>query len=400
MLQVDHIKFDKNDCKPFKTVSLLRYSQRPQPIGMYYLVVPYSTYSAKSNGELRIIAKLSEWDEFIKTENDEWIWMQNMMMEMRGFAPNGFEVLPRYNLVDIISSKNSDSSSPQCLIPMSRTVSELIDIVHCNFMDNQSKGSITTTTTTTSIATHDDDMKMDIDVDSTESTNIPRYVIRIIDAADEYIQPIQRFLQHNGLYSTFPDISASKHNPMSQREVLFVDKSGYPKKDKIPLYDESYRLVAQCDIGKNVVLGQYLGVQVLETEYEDIYDSTTLQNEYDLFQYNQSIDALQPTESIPCLEISIDAMRLQKQYRVDVPFLVMRDCESAIAQNVVFAKVFVNDWPAIFLLTTQQIKKGEELLSCYPPIFRSLSKQRYDTMRRTKKKRRQIKKIWKPFIQM
>ena len=358
----------------FNEISLLRYSDH-----MYYLVAPYPHYSAKSNSELQLHDNLGKRELEMAQIEAEWKLMKDCMSEMMEYmtSPTGYDIPPRYTSVLMQQSA--------CDIPMSSKVAQMMEIVHSNFMDSKSS----TTTTSTSAATVDSEMKMDVDFvpNLLADTN---YVIRSgHEEEDVYIEPIRYFLQRNGLNDKCPKIAIKKdvRHYLNQDEVLCTKQPIFviSKKRYSQLWThDSCQLIAQCDIGKHVVIGQYLGVCVLDTEYEEIYDGTTHKAEYELFAHSAQIDSMDK------LDISIDALRLQKQYGIYVPFLSMKHAKDCDEANVVFITVFVNDWPSIFALTTRQISKGQELKHQYPG--NSLKRSR-ETKNRLITKMEQIRHI-------
>ena len=183
------------------------------------------------------------------------------------------------------------------------------------------------------------------------------------------------------------------------------------------------------NIPSGTVLGQYLGVLTLEEEYQSIYADTTECSDYDLYSstisLNHNLDEemyrkMFGTErkikkenkpkrnqkvkpmgfSNHSFKIVIDALRLDRERKGLSPFMYMNDVrenihskvpstEDEVHWNIKYVTVYINDWPATFVVTRRDVKKGEELCWFYGEGYGGMllakERRKRDRLKRQKK---------------
>lgn len=151
---------------------------------------------------------------------------------------------------------------------------------------------------------------------------------------------------------------------------------------RVPSLNGQFGVRATMNIPKSTVVGQYIGVEYLESEFHAAYAGTTESALKNIYAFNLSVGD-NPTNSnkangrnqnVP--KIVIDAHGFECDAKGDKPMLIfVNDCRSDISvtktsedekvENVLFAKVSLNGWPSIFVITKRNILRGEELFGFY-----------------------------------
>ena len=143
---------------------------------------------------------------------------------------------------------------------------------------------------------------------------------------------------------------------------------------------------AVCDINKGVILGQYIGDEMLKEEYEKMYNFTMEEAVHSRYLHGETLFVPNDLAMGPpkrkkrkknmeskgeVIEIYIDAFK-EEQNALNV----INDCRANISleelreddrdrANCEFVSVLVNGWPSILVRTTKKIKMNESLLICY-----------------------------------
>lgn len=149
--------------------------------------------------------------------------------------------------------------------------------------------------------------------------------------------------------------------------------------------DGQFGLRAKVDLAAMTVLGQYVGVEYLEDEFHAVFSGTQEDAMKNIYAFTLSVGD-DPTNSKMKKQsagarsgpkIVIDPLGLDANGNGLKPMVMMlNDCRTDIskaektkederAENVLFAKVSLNGWPSIFVITKRDIKAGEELLGFY-----------------------------------
>ena len=124
------------------------------------------------------------------------------------------------------------------------------------------------------------------------------------------------------------------------------------------------------DIPGGVILGQYVGNEMMHSQYLDVYNGTKEEMEHLTYLHGESL-RLPDGE-----EIDIDGIAAGKSS----PFLYINDgrqnmeCDATEADrkrmNTEFASVLCNGWPLILVVTTKTIRTGQSLWIPYGPRYR------------------------------
>lgn len=120
---------------------------------------------------------------------------------------------------------------------------------------------------------------------------------------------------------------------------------------------------AKVDIQKGVILGQYVGNEMLHKEYQRIYNGTREEREHSTYLHGAKlklpdgevidvhIDGIAAGKSSPLLYINDGRVNIGEQE-------TEADCERT---NTEFVSVLCNGWPLVLVMTTKAIKAGESL---------------------------------------
>ena len=158
-----------------------------------------------------------------------------------------------------------------------------------------------------------------------------------------------------------------------QRAVLEQFEIG--RHDRVRALDGQRGLRAKVDIPAMTVLGQYVGAEYLEAEFTAAFGGTAEEDRRNEFAFTLSVGDRKKAAG-PLPQIVIDPLGLQSVDGVRPMVMLLNDCRADIAapsksaederaENVVFAKVSLNGWPTLFVITKRRVKAGEEILGFY-----------------------------------
>jgi len=149
--------------------------------------------------------------------------------------------------------------------------------------------------------------------------------------------------------------------------------------DRVPSLNGQFGIRAKMDIPRHTVVGQYIGVEYLEEEFHSAFSGTQENALKNIYAFTLSVgDNPTTTKKEEKLQkIVIDAHGFEVDANGDKPLLIfINDCRKDISmenktsddqqiENVLFAKVSLNGWPSIFVITKREIKKNEQLMGFY-----------------------------------
>eukprot|EP01084_Bolivina_argentea_P093108 167481_1 len=212
-----------------------------------------------------------------------------------------------------------------------------------------------------------------------------------------YFDSILAFLNENEENVVIPQILMPKRgrNPMdvdnedenyrliSQSECL--EKYRIVNDVRVPVLNGEHGVRCLMDIPQHTVVGQYCGVEYLESEFHNAFIGTRENVEKNIYAFTLMVgghrsgsESPQGNTPTPTKKIVIDA----HGFHMNAPngtkplLLYINDCRADISakhktqddekhENVMFCKVSLNGWPSIFVITKRVAKKGEQLLGFY-----------------------------------
>lgn len=349
----ERIEYDEND--KFNTLYLAKYANQ-NCHSLYFLVVPYSNYCIQTENDLFLIHKLAKLHQ---QNNEKLNKMKQIINCLKSEIP--FIAKPKYNQIQMVPMKNNIA------IPISKKVQSLMDVV----------------------ARNQNDKKYKIRMDKKHKNK-------------NYERAVADFLDLNGLNCIKPKIAINAQIFDDVDNVLVVDQND----------ENETKLITKCDINKCVVIGQYFGILTMGNEYDQIYDGSVNIDDHNLFCFNLRIDSIQSIASAEYSELCgfdeneykkeenvsfdvvVDALRFDKESESTKNlFLRMRHCDDTNKANVIFLTVYINEWPNIFLITTQGIKANDELITFYDSDFADCAKkknEKNERLQQIEKKKQQI----------
>jgi len=172
--------------------------------------------------------------------------------------------------------------------------------------------------------------------------------------------------------------------PLPQSSV--VEKYTIVESARCPSLKGQFGLRAKCRIPAATVLGQYTGVEYLEEEFHEIYaGANEALARKNIYAFTLSVtnrpstraESVGGTGAEEAHRIVVDALAFDRDENGNKPLLIyINDCRRDISQtgksgedeqaeNVHFAKVSLNGWPSIFVVTKRDIMAGEQILGFY-----------------------------------
>ena len=149
-----------------------------------------------------------------------------------------------------------------------------------------------------------------------------------------------------------------------------------------------FGIFANMDIPKDVVIGKYIGFECTNKEWGEIFDYTNADAKHGEYLYSFNIDDELDDNHDGSRQITIDPLegKLMNGPNGDLKLLYFNDIREDIfnpeptekdkqLQNTRFVIAKIFGWPSVFVITTKNIKKGEELLLDYGPEYSVLLKQ-------------------------
>eukprot|EP01084_Bolivina_argentea_P158161 275549_1 len=217
-------------------------------------------------------------------------------------------------------------------------------------------------------------------------------------------QTIKKYYKHN-----------LKHNPSkpemwigkSHMPYHFVLKSYRIKKDshRIKALSTGYQrgLKTIIDVPKGTVIGQYVGVEYMMSEWQSVFSNTNEEAVRNTYAFDVTIKVPSMDKKGKCVdykeeEMVIDGYGLREtimehqrigkggQCPYSAHLLYINDCRVDIAAEypskedrkhwtVDFVEAVINGYPAVFLITRCDVKKGDELMSYYCETYDVALKQ-------------------------
>ncbi len=135
---------------------------------------------------------------------------------------------------------------------------------------------------------------------------------------------------------------------------------------KVEIDHNQWALIADIEINQNIVIGQLIGIEYTEKEFNDIFRGP----KYVYKNTDYAIENLLTMENGQKHVIILDQYGLSINKNIDnKPYLMHCMVRSSKKNNVNinkenchFITVNVNGWPSTFLLTKKLIKMGEQLM--------------------------------------
>ena len=224
---------------------------------------------------------------------------------------------------------------------------------------------------------------------------------RKCDYKEHELEAFKLFVEWNG-------IGNRKPTTMNESDIIalgYVNESAAELEDVIEV-----RIVAECpalpflvgqkgtfakmDIDEGVILGQYLGREMLEEEYHAVYNGT--REEKDHLTFANGAELMVDDKIIT---IIIDAFPAYK----DSPLLYINDGRENIRDNATprdeerinteFVSVLCNGWPMVLLRTTKPLKAGNQLFIHYGETYNGALDQIHTIDDQQKKMKREVTHI-------
>ncbi len=210
------------------------------------------------------------------------------------------------------------------------------------------------------------------------------------------IQSIKRFVEYNGLGSTDGFINL---NQQYEKWIKAPVKKNKITQHRTKELIGQHGVFAQKTIPENICLAQYSGVEYLYSEWHEIYDDCNKYLKHRPYLCQSHFGAYM---------ITIDPIELNDAqfvaYINDYRDNIYEDYSYKKSQtdwkyhNIDFCEVLVNECPAIFMVTRQQIKIGEELCCFYGNDYKNVLNDISIVQEKQMHKRNEYKKLW-PFYQ-
>lgn len=171
---------------------------------------------------------------------------------------------------------------------------------------------------------------------------------------------IQTFVVMNDIGNVNPRIKLGRHSIMKLEEVLSFGEIG--QCEHLPKLVGQKGTFAKVDIPRGVILGQYVGNEMLKEEFQKIYDGTKEELEHLTFMHGQRL-----TVNEAEMDIYIDGyaacrtspLLFVNDGRVDI--MQEATAEDRARMNTEYVGCLVNGWPMVLVRTTKEIRKGHPL---------------------------------------
>ena len=153
-----------------------------------------------------------------------------------------------------------------------------------------------------------------------------------------------------------------------------------------------YGIYASKDIPKNTVIGKYIGTEVTNKEWNEVFDYSDCDVKHGEYLYTFHIDEKAQKNSIESRQVTIDPLEGNLMdvkgdgSGKDLKLLYINDMRQDIfnptptkedkqLQNTSFVVAKVYGWPWVFVVSIKDIKKGDELLLDYGEAYSVLIKE-------------------------
>merc|ERR1712228_955470 len=187
----------------------------------------------------------------------------------------------------------------------------------------------------------------------------------------------------NGIDNSKPNIYFKDDGFCAYNEVLSV--FSIDEEHRMNVLIGRKGLKTDCNIPKNTVLGQYVGITVTKQEYKQIFEHSnqyTLRNQFAFDQsVNVPLNCNDKDAKRQKIELVIDGFGLEEIENESNHICKINDCRLDIINcknptnddenyhNVDFVQCEVNGWPMIFIVAIKNIKKNQELFGFYGENF-------------------------------
>ena len=186
----------------------------------------------------------------------------------------------------------------------------------------------------------------------------------------ERLDQIKRFVEHNHIGNSDPSIKIDQNGytePLSEVAGKRTVEQCKHLED-LEGHSEAY---AKMDIPGGVILGQYVGNEMLKDEYHSVFNGTKEEFVHSTYLHGDSLQ-LSSGEEIDIYIDGIAAGTSSPLLYINDGRVEIREDETAADRkrmNTEFVTVLCNGWPLVLVMTTKEIKKGESLWINYGPRF-------------------------------
>ena len=186
----------------------------------------------------------------------------------------------------------------------------------------------------------------------------------------ERLDQIKLFVEHNHIGNSDPSIKIDQSGyiePLSEvAGIRTVEQCKHLK-----LLEGQLEAYAKFDIPGGVILGQYVGNEMLKPEYYSVYNGTKDECEHATYMHGASLHLSNGQE----IDIYIDGIAAG----TSTPLLYINDGRVNIREdetaadrnrmNAEYVNVLCNGWPLILVMTTKDIKRGDSIWINYGPSY-------------------------------
>ena len=203
--------------------------------------------------------------------------------------------------------------------------------------------------------------------------------IQIINSGNHHFSyhfnvALRKFMDLNDEYQPLPIIfiNDQQRNLQDVIETFCISNNDITNHHKALIDQKGVR--SKLDIPQFTVLGQYLGNEISEKIYGEIYECSSGENVHGRYAFdikNKSISFV-----IDPLPLQLNNSNFTQWQYNGIIFIYINDCRENIEKcklsskdeefyNIEFVKVLINDWPQIYMITTKNIKAGKQLFTYY-----------------------------------
>ena len=197
------------------------------------------------------------------------------------------------------------------------------------------------------------------------------------DYDEEELQIFQSFVDENVVSNTNCLIRRNDAW-MSQSEVLGIRNVANAPKTLQKILKNQKECYAKVDLDAGTVIGQYIGNEILENEWYELFNGTNTEKEHMIYRFGTPISGSQYME--------IDAYSVYKHQmdkdddksfllrlndgRVNIFDPATKNDKKRI--NCRFVSVLANGWPMVLVQTTKKVKAGKALWIDYGPNYKGV----------------------------
>ena len=224
---------------------------------------------------------------------------------------------------------------------------------------------------------------------------------RKCDYKEHELEAFKLFVEWNGIGNRTPttmnesDLIALGYVTESSSELKDIVKVRIVTKClELPFLVGQQGTFAKVDIAEGVILGQYLGNEMLQEESQDVYNGTKEEKDHLTFANGAELMV-----NGKILSIVIDAFPAFS----DSPLLYINDGRTNFKEtatpideeriNTEFVSVLCNGWPMVLVRSTKPIKAGQQLYIDYGATYNNVLDQIQTICDQQKKMKRETKRI-------